>query len=169
MEIVRPRHIPINVRRTDWRVVALATTALLLGGPLIHADDALPTGTNELRSGAEQGDPFAQRCRGIRYYAGWHKDPTRIAEAEKWFRLSAAQGNAQAEEKGGAVDRDEAKKWSDLAAQSPPSTPCYPRTELVESSAGAATGASWLHRLAFWNVVVRDGVDAYSGHQILDP
>jgi Sel1 repeat len=120
------RHIPINVRRTDWRVVALATTALLLGGPLVHADDALPTGTNELRSVAEKGDPAAQLCLGIRYYAGWHKDPTRIAEAEKWFRLSAAQGNAQAEEHLGQLyylgrdqspDYPEAVAWFRKAAE----------------------------------------------------
>jgi TPR repeat protein len=116
----------MNVRRTDWRVVALATTALLLGGPLVHADDALPTGTNELRSVAEKGDPVAQLCLGIRYYAGWHKDPTRIAEAEKWFRLSAAQGNAQAEERLGQLyylgrdqspDYPEAVAWFRKAAE----------------------------------------------------
>jgi len=101
MEMVGSRPIRIDIRPRR-RVVALVATTLLLAGPL-YADQQLPAGTSELRSAAEKGDPIAQYCLGNRYYAGWHKDPARAAEAEKWYRLAAAQGNAQAEERLGQL------------------------------------------------------------------
>lgn len=75
----------------------------MLGGLLARADTPLPSGTDELRSAAEKGDSRAQFCLGNRLYGEWHRNPARDAEAKKWFRLAADQGNAQAEERLGQI------------------------------------------------------------------
>jgi TPR repeat protein len=82
---------------------ALVAVSALLTSSYLLADDFAPSEEGALRTAAEKGDPLAQFCLGNRYYAGWHKNPTRIADAEKWFRLSAAQGNPQAEERLGQI------------------------------------------------------------------
>jgi TPR repeat protein len=108
MDIVKPA-----------RLASLVTVALLCAGTVAHGDEALPSGTRELRSAAEKGDPAAQFCLGNRYYLGQHQDPTRDAEADKWFRLAAAQGNAQAEERLGQLyytGRGEAQDYAQAAA-----------------------------------------------------
>jgi TPR repeat protein len=84
------------------RARAVVIAALLLG-PFAHGDEALPIGTNELRAAAENGDPIAQFCLGHRLFHPLHKNPASDAEADKWFRLAAAQGNAQAEESVGQL------------------------------------------------------------------
>jgi len=84
---------------TGRHAAVIVIGALLVGSRPAHCDEGLPGGMAQLRSVAEKGDPVAQFCLGNRYYSEWHADPVRDAEAEKWFRLSAAQDNAQAEER----------------------------------------------------------------------
>jgi TPR repeat protein len=99
-------HRPWTEGWAGWRAAAILIGAALSFGPPVRADDALPEGTAALRAVAGKGDPVAQFCLGNRYYSEWHKDPARDAEAEKWFRLSAAQGNARAEERLGQLYYD---------------------------------------------------------------
>jgi TPR repeat protein len=106
-------------RCAAWRAVAIVIGAMLFGNLPAHSDDALPRGTAELRAVAGKGDAVAQFCLGNRYYSERQNDPARDAEAQKWFRLSAAQGNAQAEERLGELyfaGRGEAQDYGEAAA-----------------------------------------------------
>jgi TPR repeat protein len=113
--------------RAGWLAAAIAIGAAALSfGPCARAEEALPAGTAALRSVAEKGDPIAQFCLGNRYYSEWHKNPAGDAEAAKWFRLSAAQGNARAEQSLGQLyyagrgvpqDYAEAAAWFRKAAE----------------------------------------------------
>jgi hypothetical protein len=66
-------------------------------GPSATANETVFTDNRDLRPAAEQGDPVAQFRLGERYYDERRRDPARDAETLRWFRLAAAQGNAQAE------------------------------------------------------------------------
>jgi len=98
------------------RAATLAVGAMLLSGLQAKADDSLPRGTAELRSVAEKGDPVAQFCLANHYYLARHRDPSAEAEAEKWYRLSAAQGNPQAEERLGELYLEGRAVTQDYAA-----------------------------------------------------
>jgi hypothetical protein len=104
---------------------AFVAIAVLASTPSASADNGL-AGNRDLRPAAEGGDPVAQYRLGERYYDERHRDPGRDAEALKWFRLSAAQGNAQAESRLGYVyywgrgepqDYVEAAMWTKRAAE----------------------------------------------------
>jgi TPR repeat protein len=81
--------------------------------------------TEELRANAEQGDAAAQSSLGFLYNFGALGVPQDYAEAARWYRLAAEQGNTTAQYNlgtsyidGRGVPRDgtEAVRWYQLAA-----------------------------------------------------
>lgn len=78
-----------------------------------------------LRQAAENGNSDAQFCLGQRQLSHYHEGAARDAEALKWLRLSAGQGNARAQARLGLVyftgrlmpqDFAEAARWYRRAA-----------------------------------------------------
>lgn len=89
-----------------------------------HERGDYATAVRELRSLAEQDDPFAQLFLGEMYSLGMGVQPDN-AEAAKWYREAAEQGNAIAQsrlghmyELGAGVPQDDvqANMWFGLAA-----------------------------------------------------
>ncbi len=96
-----------------WATLALAAAGLLGGVRSAGADDV-------------SGDPAAQFQLGNRYFDERDRDPVKDAEAQKWLRLSAAQGYAPAEDRLASIyyfgrgvpqDYSEAARWYRLAAE----------------------------------------------------
>jgi hypothetical protein len=104
---------------------------VLLTSGALPARAQAPTKPNpevaRLTESAENGDAAAQLQLGMRSYEiGSRKRPPDYAEALKWFRLAADQGNAQAEDRMGMLyyfgrgvpqNYAEAARWYLLAAQ----------------------------------------------------
>ncbi len=86
------------------RTAVVLVLALALPAPVLAADfqagveaakrGDLATALKEWRPLAEEGHAEAQRHLGIMYYTGSGVTQD-YAEAEKWYRLSAEQGNAE--------------------------------------------------------------------------
>jgi TPR repeat protein len=125
--------VPLDRRESrKWR--ERATTAsppppcyepsIVPGGLTGAGASALPD-YPALRREAEKSDVEAQVTLGERYYDERVRDPAKDAEAQKWFRLAADQGNPRAEDRlgwiylrGNGVPQDytEAAKWFRRAA-----------------------------------------------------
>jgi TPR repeat protein len=91
------KRLQIGAAVTLATIMALLSFAPVTAGPLEDAVAAYVRGDNEtavrvLRPLAEQGDARAQYHLGTRYFTG-SGVPQDYAEALKWFRLSADQGN----------------------------------------------------------------------------
>jgi TPR repeat protein len=94
-------------------------SAALTDGPSTTAIDQVFTDNPDLRREAERGDPVAQFRLGERHYNERRRDPAKDMEALKWFRLSAAQGNADAELRLGYIyywGRGEAQNYVEAAS-----------------------------------------------------
>lgn len=111
-----------------------------------HKDPARDTEALKwFRLAADQGNARAEERLGQLYYEG-RGEPQDYVQAAAWFRKAAEHGDRGAQQrlaqmyhdgKGLSADAEEAKKWRAAAAQSPPPTPCYPRTTSVEGSSSA--------------------------------
>ena len=91
------------------RIVAFLCSALLVCSSL--ADERLSPETQDLLNSAKSGDPKAQFVLGAAYDSG-RGAPRDAAEAAKWYRASAAQGYAEAQNSLGSALQAE-KRFSE--------------------------------------------------------
>jgi hypothetical protein len=111
----------------SWRAGLLIVFLLAAGGILSRAQAPADPEVERLTPSAEQGDAAAQLKLGMHYYNNLgRRHPPDYAEALKWFRRAADQGNAEAQDhiglmyysgRGVPQDYAEAARWYLLAAQ----------------------------------------------------
>ena len=75
-------------RRNSQALLLGLALALTLGASRVRAEDDAGA---DLRAAAEKGDAVAQFCLGNHYYLRRHRSADDEAQAQKWFRLAAAQ------------------------------------------------------------------------------
>jgi TPR repeat protein len=102
-------------------VLAFLMACPILAGPVEDATKAyrrgdLKTAYQLIKPRAEEGDAAAQFFLGFMYDEG-QGVPQDYAEAAKWYRRAAIQGNKAAQHNLGLMDHAEAEKWYRRAAE----------------------------------------------------
>ena len=155
-----------NVFKAGLVALAFAVMAVTtsMAGPFEDAVAAnkegdYATAMSLLRPLADQGDSYAQFGVGALYWNG-HGVTADTQEALKWFRLAAAQNNAEAQLNIGLIysgegitkDQKEAAKWFQLAAEQGLSEAQYILGVVYDGGQGVTmnktTAVKWFQRAA---------------------